>query len=144
MCAVGGRSLVSEDHQQRESTAVHQTLHYQHCVQHTEQLHLVLRLEGQVSLLQSWQVCWLSLWRTGGCWSWKLLFCLGLHCSPLVLDVAVVFICAVLLLIEQQDGDGASRLSELQLLSLSKGQILQRAVLILSFPGELDQRRRHG
>lgn len=144
MCAAGGRSLVSEDHQQRESTAVHQTLHYQHCVEQTEQLHPALRLEGQVSLLQSWQVCWLSLWRTGGCWSWNLLFCLGLHCAPLVPDVAAVFIRAVLLLVDQQDGGGASRLSELQLLSLSRGQLLQRTVVLSSFPGELDQRRKHG
>ena len=71
------------------------------------------------------------------------LLCLGLHWSPLVLDVAAVFICAVLLLMEQQDGGAASRLSELQLLSLSRGQLLQPAVLLLSFPGELDQRRKH-
>ena len=71
--------LLSEDHQQRESTAVHQTLDYQHCVEQAEQLHPALRLEDicwswklWMGICWSWQVCWLSLWRTGGCWSWKL------------------------------------------------------------------------
>lgn len=45
MCGAGGRSLVCEAHQQRESTAVHQTLHYQHSVEQTEQLHAALKLE---------------------------------------------------------------------------------------------------
>lgn len=36
----------SADHQQRESTAVQQTLHYQHSVEQQEQLHPALRLEG--------------------------------------------------------------------------------------------------
>lgn len=46
MCAVGGRWLVCEDHQQRESTAEQQTLDDQHSVEHAEQLHPALRLEG--------------------------------------------------------------------------------------------------
>ena len=45
---------------------------------------------------------------------------------------------------DQQDGGGVSWLSDLQLLYIIRGQLLQRTILLSSFPGELDQRRKHG
>ncbi len=72
MCAAGGRWLVCEDHQQRESTAEQQTLHYQHCVLNTEQLHPALRLEGGCCCRccwRWWRTLW-SDWSRSWCWTW--------------------------------------------------------------------------
>ncbi len=68
---------------------------------------------------------------------------LCLHCAPLVLDGAAVFIRALLLLTDRQDDGCTSRLCELQLLSLSRAQLLHRTVLLSSLPGEADTRRKH-
>ncbi len=76
-------------------------------------------------------------------WSETFITSFSLHCAPLVLDGAAVFICPAVLLTDPQDGGFTSGLCELQPLFLSMLQLLQTTILLSSFQGEADQKRKH-
>lgn len=71
------------------------------------------------------------------------LLCRGVHRPPLVLDGAAVLVRAGGVPTHQSDGGDAVRLSELQLLFVSRSLLLLRAGRQPSLPGEAHQRRPH-